>query len=275
MPPTPPKPKTPPPPPTASAPKPKQQAAPMSVVSGRSVAAHRTVIYGPGGAGKSELAANIQQVGVKPLFFDLDSETQFLDVARVRPTDFDQLLGGLADDTLLAPYSAVVIESFTKAEEMAAKWVLANIKSESGNVVTSLEGYGWGKGYVHVYDAFLRLLEALDAVVAKGKHVICTAHDCSREVPNAMGEDYLQFQPRLQSPREKGKIRERVKEWCDHLLYIDIEACVSEGKAYGDGRRVIRTCQMPTHWAKSRCTAEPVVYQRGSGDIWEVLLGGK
>jgi hypothetical protein len=43
----------------------------------------RTVIYGPGGVGKSSLAEALKQVGIRPLVLDIGSSTAFLDVERI------------------------------------------------------------------------------------------------------------------------------------------------------------------------------------------------
>src|SRR5690606_41783294 len=47
-----------------------------------------------------------------------------------------------------------------------------------------VEGYGFGKGYTHVYDTFLHLLAELDRHVREGRNVIGIAHECTANVPN-------------------------------------------------------------------------------------------
>ena len=56
----------------------------------------------------------------------------------------------------------IVIDSATKAEELAVAWTLANVKHEKGNKIERIEDYGFGKGYQHVYETFLTLLGDLD-----------------------------------------------------------------------------------------------------------------
>lgn len=239
---------------------------------GISVKAHKAVIYGGGGIGKSELCANIKQLGLTPLFLDLDEESKFLNVKRYNLQTFDELRAIIHDESKWEGIDVVVVDSLTKAEELDVAWTIANVRHEKEKHIRSIEDYGWGKGYVHVYETFLLLLGDLDSLVRRGIHVLCTAHDCTEKVPNATGDDYLQYQPRLQSPAKQGKTRERVKEWCDHLLHIDYDTAVTDGKVQGSGTRTIYTKGTPTRWAKSRRAVDPVEYEQGSAEIWRQLF---
>jgi hypothetical protein len=237
---------------------------------------HKIVIYGPGGVGKSELCALLSTIDIEPLFVDVEEGTLFLDVARVSPTprSWDEVRAIYRNRELLEPFGAVVTDSFTKLEELAAAWVLANIKHEKGHHVSSVEGYGFGKGLTHIYETFIQILGDLDAVSRMGKHVIAICHDCTSEVPNPGGENWIRYEPRLQSPSSgKNSIRHRVKEWCDHLLYIGFDIAVNEdGKAQGSGTRTIYPTELPTHWAKSRLLSEPIPYAKGDATLWRQLF---
>lgn len=237
---------------------------------------HKIVIYGPGGVGKSELCALLSTIDIEPLFVDVEEGTLFLDVARVSPTprSWDEVRAIYRNRELLEPFGAVVTDSFTKLEELAVAWVLANIKHEKGHHVSSVEGYGFGKGLTHIYETFIQILGDLDAVSRMGKHVIAICHDCTSEVPNPGGENWIRYEPRLQSPSSgKNSIRHRVKEWCDHLLYIGFDIAVNEdGKAQGSGTRTIYPTELPTHWAKSRLLSEPIPYAKGDANLWRQLF---
>lgn len=234
------------------------------------------LIYGAGGTGKTSMAASLNQVGVSPFFIDLEEGSRFLNVARCDPTPqtFDELRQVLQDETLWDGFNAVVIDSLTKAEELAVAWTLANVPHEKGHHVNSVEGYGFGKGLTHVYETFLLLLGDLDAHIRKGRHVICIAHECTANVPNPSGEDWIRYEPRLQSPGSgKASIRHRAKEWCDHMLYIGYDAAVNkDGKAVGCGSRCIYPTELPMWWAKSRSLADPVPYQKDDAEIWRRLF---
>jgi len=236
----------------------------------------RVVLYGTGGIGKSELAANLKGIGKKPLFFDCGSGTHFLDIDRISDlTNWTDLRAALNDHSLSKGFDVVVIDDLTSAEALATQWVIENIRVErsggQGAQATSIESYGWGKGYTHVYETFLLLLGDLDAHIRAGRTVVCIAHDCTANVPNPAGTDYKRFEPRLQNS-EKANIRARVKEWADHLLFLGYDVFAQDGKATGAGTRTIYPQEMPTHLAKSRSLSDPIVYERGSCDLWRKLL---
>ena len=236
-------------------------------------------MFGPGGVGKSMLASLIERY-CRAVFIDIEEGTHFLDVTRISPTPetFEDLLRAvrlLANDP---ECQTIVIDSLTKAEELAVDYTIRTVRHEKKDVkITSVESYGFGKGYTHVYESFLLLLQELDRAARNGKHVIGICHDCVATVPNPAGEDWIRYEPRLQAPPSgKGSIRHRVKEWCDHLLYIGFDTHVSDdGKASGSGTRTIYPVEMPTHWAKSRSLSEPIPYLHGDDTLWTTLFGGK
>lgn len=195
---------------------------------------------------------------------------------RIEPTieTWSELRSVLQSPDVLKDFGAVVIDSGTKAEELAIEWTLENVMHEKGHKVSGIEGYGFGKGMTHVYETFLQLLGDLDAIARRGKHVILIAHECVANVPNPQGEDWIRYEPRLQSPASgKSSIRHRVKEWCDHLIYVGYDTIVDkEGKAKGGGTRTIYPVERPTHWAKSRTLASPIVYAKGDASLWQQLL---
>lgn len=277
--------KAPPPPPAKAPPKPNGLASSpavaknFSVSTGKQTKPLKVCIYGTGGIGKSELAANIAQLGLKVLFIDADNGSSQLDVARAEGVEnFDDVRALLCSDLPLQ-YDVIVCDTLTKMQEWAETWTLANIpkvneKTGDETYINSIDGYGWGKGYAHLYETFLRLLGDFDALGRRDKHVITVAHECISEVPNPSGENWIRFEPRLQSPPSgKNSIRHRLKEWVDHLLFVgyDVNA-KKDGKATGSGSRAIYPSELPTHWAKSRTLSQPIIYERGSARLWEQLL---
>jgi len=234
---------------------------------------HRVVLYGPGGIGKTTLAA---QAPGPVVFVDLDDSLGRLglDAQAVQGVDSWQ---GLRD-ALHAPgwdgVRTIVIDSATKAEELAIAHTLASVPHEKGHYVKSVEDYGYGKGYGFVFDAFLPLLADLDAHCRQGRNVVLICHDCATTCPNPMGEDWLRWEPRLQSPNSgKASIRLRVREWADHLLWYGYDVAVKDGKGMGSGTRTIYPTELPHCMAKSRTLQEPVP---GPGpEFWEGLLNGR
>jgi len=84
------------------------------------------------------------------------------------------------------------------------------VDETDGVAIRRLEDYGFGKGCQHVYETFLPLLSDLDQHVRAGRNVALILHDCTATVPNPKGEDYIRWEPRLQSPASgKASIRLR------------------------------------------------------------------
>ena len=228
----------------------------LSIESGLIASADRTVIYGTGKIGKSTLAAFLPA----PFFLDVEAGTKKLNVAfdrelRSDPT-WSMLRGKLASIAIAPPQGvrSIVIDTATIAEELAKEHVIATRKTEKGRAVDSIEGFGWGKGWQFIYDEFNGLLADLDRIVEKGIHVCLIAHEVSTPVPNPAGDDFIRWEPLLYSGDKKGRgsIRERIKNWAEHIIFVCYDVDVEDGKGRGSGTRTIYTQELPTHIAGSR-----------------------
>ncbi len=233
----------------------------------------RVVIYGAGGIGKTSLAALLP----KPLFIDLEDGSRELDVSRIPRASvpgWDALRALLHSKETIAPYQTIVVDSATKAQEMAGAWTVANVPDEKGMRVDSLEKYGYGKGFQYLSDTFLFLLQDLDDIVRQGKDVVLIAHDVAFTVPNPNGEDFLKYGPDLYAPKEGGKasVRNRVVQWADHVLWIGYDLMVGkDGVARGSGSRRIYPTELPWCLAKTRRAFDPIEYVRGDDSVWRAL----
>jgi hypothetical protein len=168
----------------------------------------------------------------------------------------------------------IVIDSATRAEELAVEHTLATVPHEKGQRVQRIEDYGFGKGYSHVYDTFLTLLGDLDQHTRCGRHVILICHDCTASVPNPDGEDWIRYEPRLQSPASgKSSVRLRVREWADHVLFAGYDISVKEGKGSGSGSRTIYPMELPHCMAKSRTLNQTLVLSKFDLSLWNHLFG--
>lgn len=233
-------------------------------------AGHRTVLYGPGGIGKTTLGA----CAPGPVaFIDLDESLPRLRgqleasgvLANIRPVvgidSWPALREALQSDGW-GEIRTIVIDTLTRAEELCIQHTLDTVPHEKGHRVGRLEDYGYGKGFTHVFDTFLPLLADLDRHAREGRNVVLICHDCTTTVPNPAGEDWLRYEPRLQSPASgKASIRLRVREWADHVLFYGYDVAVTkDGKGKGCGSRTIYPAELPHCMAKSRtkCDLIPV-----------------
>lgn len=262
------------PPPTAVSASPAPvDTATVGIESGRTRPAQRIVIYGPGGIGKSSLAA----LAPGACFIDCEGGTWHLDVKRVTGVTSWSALRAALRSPALAPFQTIIIDSATKAEEWAIAHALATVPHEKGHQVQSIEGYGFGKGLQHVFDTFSLLLQDLDAQVRAGRNVILIAHDCTADVPNPVGDDFIRFEPHLQSPKSgKASIRNRVVQWADHVFFLGYDVIAKDGKGKGGGTRTIFPTERPDHVAKSRTLSDPMPFvDETDGALWTMIFGGE
>lgn len=236
----------------------------------------RIVIYGTGGIGKTTAAAFLPS----PFFLDVEASTKKIEVnydkqLRADPT-WSMLRGKLAAIEANPPQGvrSIVIDTASVAEELAKEHVVATRTTDKGKAVDSIEGFGWGKGWQFIYDEFNGILGDLDRIAAKGLNVCLIVHEVSSPVPNPYGEDFIRWEPLLYSGDKKGRgsIRERVKNWAEHVVYIGYDLAVEDGKAQGHGSRSFYTQELPTHIAKSRTKQFSMSYEpQDPGAIWREL----
>jgi hypothetical protein len=209
--------------------------------------ARRVQIYGAGGIGKSSLAA----LAPNPIFLDIEDGTNDLAIARVTDIHTWARLRAWLQSDAANEYGSIVIDSTTKAEELATAHTLATIKHpDKGILVDHIESYGFGKGYQFLFETFLPLLVDLDRHVRAGRNVVLVTHDCVNDVPN------------------------------DDVLWIGYDVAVSkEGKGTGTATRTIWGVERPDHRAKTRSRALSEVgflnYENDQdGAVWPLILGG-
>lgn len=264
------------PPTAAAAPAPRKD---FAISRGVVRRAHRIGIYGPGGVGKTTLASTIEQVTQKPVaFIDLDNGSEHLDVARISNISAWQELRGALHAPMWDNIGTIVIDTATKAEELAVQHTLAHVMNDKGKQVSSVEGYGFGKGLQHVYETFLPIYADMDMHIRAGRNVVLICHECIATVPNPNGDDYIRYEPRLQSPTSgKASIRHRLKEWLDHLLFVGYDVATNDaGKGIGAGTRRIYSTEMPTHWAKNRdLGGTEFSFEPGELTLWQTMFASK
>lgn len=218
----------------------------MEIIRGRIPCAKKVLVYGPEGIGKSTFASRFPD----PLFIDTESSTKEMDVARTPAPSSWSMLMEQARYVKEHPEvcRTLAIDTADWAEMLCIDHILAKYQQ------SSIEGFGYGKGYTYVQEEFGRLLNLLEEVVGKGVNIVLTAHAKMRkfEQPDEMGA-YDRWETKL----SKG-VAPMVKEWADMVLFanyktysVAVDDKGKKRKAQG-GSRVMYTSHHPCWDAKNR-----------------------
>lgn len=215
-----------------------------TITRGARPAAKKVVLYGPEGIGKTTFAAHFPD----PLFIDTEGGSDPYDLARLPAPESWQMLAAELRQVLADPgcCRTLVLDTLDWAERLCRDDLLARTKK------TSIEAFGYGKGYVYLAEEFGRLLGLLEQIRGEGIHVVCTAHAALRkfEQPDELGS-YDRWELKLTK-----NVTPLVKEWADLLLFANYKTVVvrsetGKDKAQG-GSRVLYTSHHPCWDAKNR-----------------------
>lgn len=220
----------------------------IKVSKGRIPKAKKVVLYGPEGIGKSTFASQFPD----PVFVDTEGSTAAMDVARIEPLSWTELLSDVREiinGNVDVPCKTIVIDTADWAEKMCADHVCAQ------NRWDSISSPGYGTGYRVAWEEFGKLLNLLSEATDKGFNVVITAHAAMRkfEQPDEAGS-YDRWELKLQNS-PKSNICAIVKEWGDMVLFANYKTIVTkiEGKnKVQGGSRVMYTSHHPCWDAKNR-----------------------
>lgn len=221
----------------------------MEIIKGKIPGAKKVVVYGPEGIGKSTFASMFPA----PLFIDTEGSTKDMDVARTPTPSSWMMLMEQVMEVKRTPglCRTLVIDTADWAEMLCTTQICDK------NHKSSIEDFGYGKGYTFVQEEFGRLLNLLEEVVKTGVNVVLTAHAKMRkfEQPDELGA-YDRWEMKL--TKQTAPI---VKEWADMVLFCNYKTFVvnvdgqgaqkGKNKAQG-GKRVMYTTHHSCWDAKNR-----------------------
>jgi hypothetical protein len=217
----------------------------LALQTGRIQRPQKAVIYGPEGIGKSTLASQFPS----PIFLDTEGGTHHLDVTRL------PISNGWEDVTKAIAWLGSETHDFRTLVVDTADWLeklLVDSICQRDNK-TSVEDFGYGKGYVILAEEFTKFLASLDPLLGRGMHILLLAH-CrivKFEQPEAAGA-YDRYELKLTK-----QVAPLLREWCDMQLFANYFTRVAEnesGKKRGVGgrERVLYTCHTAAWDAKNR-----------------------
>lgn len=221
-----------------------------SVTTGKIKRPRRTLVYGPGGVGKTTFAAMFPGMLLLQAE-DGSDDIDFANRGKLCQT-FDEIMAAIVelyqekhDWKGLAPDSLDWIESLIWNDVCAE----ANVKS--------IEDIDYGKGYVFAMKRWDRFVEGLEALRRdKGMEIVLIAHARQVKVDNPETESFDRYEPALHKLASA-----MIREWCDEVFFATYSVhTVTEDKGFGktvargigSGERVIRTQERPAFIAKNR-----------------------
>jgi AAA domain len=218
----------------------------------------RHLFYGPEGVGKSSLAADAP----KPLFLDVEGGADNIDVARYVfrdeegghvPRSYADVISAI-EDLIANPghgYETLVIDTIDALEALVHRHVC-----DVGGK-TSIEEFGFGKGYQVALDEFRVFLRLLDSLRAKGVQVVMLGHSIVKTFKNPEGEDFDRYQLRVHD-----KAGGLIKEWCDVVGFVRFDGGAAKlkgdasqakrARGWATGKRIVHLSREAAWDAKTR-----------------------
>ena len=211
----------------------------------------RLVLYGADGVGKTTFCAGAPGAVFIPVEEGLDNIDA---LATPRPETWAQLIeytDALVDDSRC---KSIVIDSIDEAEQLC--WAHTCVIGDDKGKKKNIEAFGYGKGYVAALGHWRGLLASLERAGQAGKNVLLIAHAHRKSVKNPSGEDYEQWQIKLND-----KAASLFREWARIVGFAELEIAtvndVQDGgrtKGQWSGKRVLRTSPSAGYQGKTRLT---------------------
>lgn len=235
-----------------------------SIHKGTTVGPLRILFYGPEGIGKTTFAAGAPGA----IFLGAEDGFGLIDVPRFpEPRTWTEVTEAVR--TLEATehsFKTLVLDTVDWLEPLC--W--AEVCREGGK--SSIEEFGYGKGYTASLDKWRVLLSALEKLRrAKGMHLVLLAHAKIAKFANPEGDDFDRYSLKLHD-----KAAGLLREWCDLVLFAQFRVVVdkakgaTKGKGIGVPERVVHTTRRAAFDAKNRYGLPDVIALPPTGG-WEAV----
>jgi AAA domain len=226
----------------------------------------RYFFYGDNGVGKSTLAA----AAPEPIWLDIEDGSSQLKVARYPfrdgegghvPRTYGEVVGAI-DDLATSPHAfqSVVLDTADALEKLIWAHLVERESAPSARSkdgpLTSIESFGYGKGYVMAVDEWRALCVKLDRLrMTRGMNVVIIAHSIVRTFKSPIGPDYDRYQPALHD-----KAAGFLKGWSDICGRVCHEETAGKEpgdrsqrmKGFATGRRILQLAHSAAFDAKGR-----------------------
>ena len=223
------------------------------IKSGKKPKPLRIGIHGVGGSGKSTFGKN-------GLFLDIEGgidniDCMSIDLVGKGTSDVMAALRYIYKEAETIQNELIVLDSLDWLEKILWESVLEDEKFNTKSF-TSIEEFGYQKGYIYCLKFWKEILNALEAIRQKGFHIllICHSQIIKTEYPNLDPYDMITL-------KLNKHIRGTILEWCDIVGYVAPEIFTTKsGDAFGNtkykptttGRRMLFLGNDPSYESKSR-----------------------
>lgn len=248
----------------------------------RGVAATAPIIccFGDEGIGKSKFASNAPN----PVFIFTENSLGKMDVVRWQASSFEDVME--MTSVLINEkhdFKTVVYDTLDWFEPMVWKYLVQQQPTtEKGKPITSIEDYGYGKGYKFALDywtEFLNLVEELRQT--KNMAVIFLAHSTLQKISPPDSESYDSWTLKLQNS-DKTSAKDKITEYCDAVLFAKWQGGIKEedmgfnqsrNRGIGSGERIVYTEKRPAWDAKNRYDLPSEIYIRSKdwSELWNEM----
>jgi len=229
----------------------------IQILSGKRPLPPRIFLYGGPGVGKTTAAASVPGMLVMPVEEGADT----IDVAKTPvPKTWDEAMAMLDQlGTDQQGFRALAIDSVTALQELAYQHVCAEQR------VPSIEGVGYGKGYVMAAELWRQFLSRMD-IIRRKMIVLLIGHSTTKKHEDPRLPAWDRMVPRLQINGQGSGIGPMTVEWCDVVAACCYQVFTTEDKAgankertraMGDGERVLYLQERPAFLAKNRYALPP------------------
>lgn len=237
-----------------------------NVTSGREKSPPFILLYGVEGIGKSTFAADAPN----PIFLPTEDGLKNIDIPNKLPVSrtYDQFMTYLAalceEDH---EYQTVVIDSGDWLEK------LVHAKVADDHNKPSVEGIGYGKGYIFAQDYFSKIREVLDWLqTEKNMGVIIICHAQVKRFNDPETEAYDMYKIKLHDLASA-----HLQEKSDIVAFVNYRKAVvkddmsNKKRAIGRDERVLYTTRRAAFSAKNRYRLPAEIPFTDDGAVWRVF----
>lgn len=237
-------------------------------------------IYGDGGIGKDTFASNAPD----PIFIFTENSIGTLDVPRIIASSYEDVMESTA--MLINnehKYKTVVYSTLDWLEPMVWNYLLKQQPTdEKGRPVTSVDSYGYGKGFKYAINYWTDFIELVNRLrVERDMLVIFVAHPTIRKITPPDSDSYDSYMLKLQDS-DKVSAKDKIMECSDAVLFANWRVALTDEKlsfgnsrnrGVGSGERIVYTEQRPAYEAKNRFSlpAQIHVKDKAWSDLWKTL----